>query len=196
VEAKAGRLSKGDEAWFRGLISSFESEFRKWPTSTGDIHKYLQLFEGNEIDPHLRLAAHAFLHIAYDLPRVIATSLRTISYSRSSMRTAFLRPGPVFLRAFLDHATGGGFGILGRIAGRFEPMRALAYWVIALRSVAWVHAEILSESAPGALDARMAQELCRAGIEATRRKWILGVPELDNSRMFQAVPLLLSLPAN
>src|SRR4029077_2654291 len=75
-ETGTPQLSTGDEAWFRALMVSFHDKFKEWPSlGPGDVYDYLRLFESRGVDPLLRLAAHAFLHIGYDLPRVIAKSL-------------------------------------------------------------------------------------------------------------------------
>jgi hypothetical protein len=161
-----------------------------WPQSTGHIRTYLELFERPGTSALLRLAAHAFLHIAFDLPRVIAPTLAPASpTSRASMRTTFLRPGPIFLKAFLTHARVGELGRLGRVAGRFKPVRVLAYWVLALRSVAWIQAETLADRGVSAShEKRMAIQLLKAAEEARTHRGVLGVPDLDNSRLLQLAP--------
>ena len=111
--------------------------------AAGPIKEYLELFQGPGVNPQLRLAAHAYLHIAFDLPRVISTTLPPQGANRVSMRRAFLRPGPVFLEAFRAHARSGKLGRLAKFLGRFEVTRALGYWVLTLRTVAWVQAELL-----------------------------------------------------
>src|SRR5262245_2069066 len=185
-EQRADNLLADKALWFHGLIQGFQREFNEWRNyRNNDLEGYLQIFEAPGIDPNLRLAAHAFLHIAYDLPRVIANSL-VPPHSRSDLRTIFLRPTPLFLKTFLVHAKSGHFGLLGRILGYFESARVLAFWVIALRSVAWIHAEILADAGPVDklhLEERMAQALLAAGREATIHRWIRirGVPDLENT---------------
>lgn len=190
TELGVGALAPPDLAWFEDLIVQFDIEFHHWNSyGPSPIRTYLTLFEDPRVSRYLRLAAHAYLHIAYDLPRVISTTLLRAPGSRDSKRRAFLRPGPVFLKAFLMHARAGGFGGPGRIIGRFKPVQMLAYWVIALRTVAWVHAEILADrGGPAGLEATMATELVNAAEEAIAYPWVLGVVELDNSRLFQVMP--------
>jgi hypothetical protein len=195
LEEKAGNLPPAHALWFRDLIQGFQNEFRLWPSyANNDQARYLQLFEAPGVDPQLRLAAHAFLHIAYDLPRVISRTIGNPGFPlRSQYRTIFVRPGGLFLKAFVSHARAGEFGFLGRLLGRFEPVRMLAYWVIALRSVAWIHAEILADAGGNSvvLERRMAQALLAAGHEAIRHSWIWGVSELDNRDLLAVAPLSL-----
>jgi hypothetical protein len=190
-EQQSGRLSPADRVWFDSLIVGFDAEFQRWPTyTTGPVFEYLDLFESRRASPHLRLAAHAFLHIAYDLPRVISATLQLQpAYTRESMRIAFLRPGPVLLKVFLAHARDGQLGLFARLLGRLEPARAIAFWVLALRSIAWVQAEVVADRGGCAqCERNMAVLLLKAGREAIAHRWVLGVSELDNSRLFQLVP--------
>jgi hypothetical protein len=188
-----GALTALDAAWFRALISGFQTEYLKWPAYRGThLGEYLQLFENERIDPILRLASHAFLHVTYDLPRVIADTLAgTTGPGRLVKRTVFLRPGPIFLREFMAHARTGKLGLLARLMGRMESARVLAYWVLALRSIGWVHAEVLADSTQRpTIEGRMAQALLVAGRYAASTGNVRGIPDLNNSELVALLPLL------
>lgn len=182
-----GRMLPPDDAWFADLIRGFWNEYQRWPLYAGsnDIADYLGIFEARGIHRDLRLAGHVFLHIAYDLPRVIADKFSSHAGSRTRGRELFLRPAPRLLRVLLQYASGGAFGMVGRLAGRVEPIRFLGYWVIALRSVAWIHAEILADAAADRprLETQMGIAIRNAAVEATSHRWVLGVPELDNNEL-------------
>lgn len=178
--------------WFRDLIIGFTTEFRRWPTYAlgTPLGDYLELFENRKIHRDLRLAGHVFLHIAYDLPRVIADSFSATPTMRSDGRRVFIHPTPRFLRVFLSYARKGALGVLPRIAASFDALRVLAYWVIALRTIAWVHAEVLSDAAGrSGVEYDMAGGLFDAADEAVSHKWLLGVPELDSSELLSILPV-------
>ena len=60
-----------DYIWFKYLIDGFEAEYQKWPTSP-HIRPYLTRVD--QLKKASRLVLYAYLHIAYDLPRVLADS--------------------------------------------------------------------------------------------------------------------------
>jgi hypothetical protein len=181
-----GHITHWERDWFKTLIDGFTIEFRAWPDypSGHPIRAYLDAFE-ERTPAQLRLAAHAFLHIAYDLPRVIAGTLRTLPPpSRMALRSLFLRPAPLFRQIMLDQMRRGTFGILFRPLGFLRPAEILGYWLLALRSVAWIHAESLADSPnTGALDLRLALGLMEAGRRARG-----SIERLDNSSLLQIVP--------
>jgi hypothetical protein len=193
---RRGEMTPSEQVWFDSIIAGFTREFQAWPNiAQPEIAKYIGLFVRGRASFQLRIAAHAFLHIAYDLPRVIADSLiRVPTADRPRLRTLFLRPAPLFRDVFLARARRGQLGILARPVGYFKPAEILCYWVIALRSVAWIHAEVLVDS-PGssraALESGLASALLCAGIEAKKHKWVFGIPKFDNSRIFQLSPASL-----
>src|SRR6478752_8785561 len=168
-EVKAKRLSSYERDWFiEGLVKGFIGEYKTWSVpSNPDIDRYLDRFERSNSD--LRLAAHVFLHVAYDLPRVICQSFDAYPSVRASGRSAFVRPGPRFLKQFLQQMRKGAFGWTARLVGRVDAAQALGYWLVALRSVAWIHGEVLADLDPYARqDAikRMAKGLDDAAVEA------------------------------
>lgn len=184
-------INDPEAAWYQDLIDGFEHEFNGWPnTPSADIEEYLQLFEARKVSSPLRLAAHAFLHVAYDLPRVIAATLVSTPLSqRARLRSLFLRPAPLFRDVFLQHAREGHFGLIARPLGYFKPAEVLGYWVLSLRSVAWIHAETLADSpAPNVLADQLAQGMLAVGKDV---RGITTIPKLDNSILFQVAPIAL-----
>jgi hypothetical protein len=99
----SGDVTPAEHAWFNGLINGFRSAYQRWPLApNGHVRTYLQLFATR--NRHLRLAAHAFLHIAFDLPRVIADSLVRVPESeRWRYRTLFVRSAPRLREVFRRH---------------------------------------------------------------------------------------------
>lgn len=191
-EFKETRLDMRQAHWFLAeLIPGFETEYTNWPHLTGDLRTYLTHFDAPRVHADLRLAAHVFLHIAYDLPRVIANTIDADPSVRSWGRAPFVRPNPRFLKVFLREMRSGRFGVAARLASQWDAAQMLGYWVIALRSVAWIHGEILADATGGLrpiLEDRMARGLCEAGQLARQHRWLFGVDRLDSARLSSAVP--------
>ncbi len=199
--ALAGRakvqVSNQELQWFEYLIQGFLVEFQNWssPTHT-EIDEYLSMFDRGKASLPLRVAAHAFLHVGFDLPRVIADSLAKFPVPRWRLRALFLRPAPLFREIFFTQAKAGTFGLLGRPLGFVKPMEVLAYWLLSLRSVAWIHAEILADAASHVRRAKehaLAQAVLDTGRIALDSAWIFGIPKLDSSQIFQVTPAPLLL---
>src|SRR2546427_7433613 len=190
VASRLGEATQEETDWFRAIIDGFTQEFALWPTTTQPhIRSYLDLFETTS-SRILRVAGHAFLHIAYDLPRVLANHMTFPGTDRSRLRDLFVRPAPLLRQVFREHVRDGGLGLLLRPFGAAKPVEILAYWVIALRSVAWIHAEILADN-PGIrprLEKNLAEALFVAGEAARKKFWVLGVPRMELSRLFQISP--------
>lgn len=188
----SGQINGREFDWYRYLIDAFLVEFDQWESpACHDISHYLTLFNRGRLPSAFRTAGHAFLHIGYDLPRVLANSMTTPPFDqipRSRLRTLFLWPAPMFRQVFLEQIKDGMFGALARPFGYVKPLEILAYWILALRSVAWIHGEILADAPVGqrtSLEENLARSLLKAGLEARRASWLSGVPKLDNSRLFQ-----------
>jgi hypothetical protein len=185
------RISKSQEEWFQSLIDGFRKEFEAWQLapSGSPLGRYLDLFN-HGASRRMRLSAHAFLHVAYDLPRVVACTLRKMpGESRIAYRSLFLRPAPLFRQVFLDQARQGRLGLLARPLGYLKVAEILSYWLLSLRSVAWIHAESLADSTNWvAMEHEFAEALVRAGKRAGGR-----IEKLDNSTLFRvASPLTVA----
>jgi hypothetical protein len=187
-------LTGADRTWFKTLIGGFQAEYAKWSLPVHpepEIQAYLDRLDDASVYSDVRLAGHVFLHVAYDLPRVVADTLAPASADRSHQGQVFVQPGPLFSQVFMDFTKGGGLGVLGRIFGRVDAMRIMAFWVLALRTTAWIHAGVLADANPADrtdFERRMGQALNEAVTEALTSTWILGIPELDNAQLLQVAP--------
>ncbi len=186
------QISAAEDRWLQDVTNGFTDQFFKWgdkPPANASIAAYLQMVA--RAPKIVRLAGHAFLHIGYDLPRVLADHMNDCGLDRARKRGLFLKPTPMFRQIFMDTLKKGTFGIVGRALGFMEPIEVLAYWVVSLRSIAWIHAEILTDQ-PGArplLERQMAMALHEVGKDVGQFFW--RVPRLDNSRLLQVAPLAI-----
>jgi hypothetical protein len=181
---RRGHTTPSMQEWFKELSAGFHREFEAWAhyPETHPIGSYLRDFEQVR-SKSLRLAAHAFLHVAYDLPRVIADTLQASSYGdRRALRSFFLRPAPLFRQMLVNQVRGGAFGAILRPLGFFESTEILGYWLLALRSVAWIHAESLADSP----DRTVLEWQLAGALWATGRRARGKIEKLDNSQLFQA----------
>ena len=179
-----------DARWFAYLIVHFKRKYNSWENATGGVHSYLDKFHQRRVPGLLRLAGHAYLHISHDLALVVADSLAAQSgrgtrgnpppISRARAQVIFLRPTSRFYSVFID--TMGKWevaGIVGKVSyiipWRRAALSALADWMIALRSTAWIHGEILfaSNKRPQ-LEDDLITALNDAADEALKEFWIIG----------------------
>jgi hypothetical protein len=144
-----GRLWNPDEAlFFDCLIAGFYQEYLKWPS--GPVtDEYLELFHRSSFRA-LAVVAHAYLHLAYDMPRVLADTFRALPgpvRTDVSPRYLDLQDG---LKRVLDDAGSDRqiMGVivlaLGWLPGRSHFLDVFGNWILVLRSNAFLHAEILA----------------------------------------------------
>jgi hypothetical protein len=94
----AGGSHGTDYLWFKYLVDGFEAEYQKWATNP-HMRSYLE--RTDELSKAGRLVLYAYLHIAYDLPRVIADSLLTGNApARIRCKQIFARADFTFIEAF------------------------------------------------------------------------------------------------
>jgi hypothetical protein len=196
---RLGDCTTLERDWFLQLVVDFQVEFHAWPGKYPDIKAYLELFEPAPFQ--LRLAGHAFLHVAFDLPRIIADSTSFSLRERARLRTLFLRPAPLFRQVFMDRAKRGKLGHLARPLGYFAPAEVLGYWLTSLRSVAWIHAEVLADVSVRRrqqITVDLGKALLESGRIAMKPRWIglLNIPKLDNNDLFQVVPSFSTAPVS
>ena len=178
----AKTLEASDRKWFEHLIRGFLAEFRKW--NRADLSGYFGILHAKGVNKYVALAGHAFLHIAYDLPRTIADALADPILSigtvdeKNRRRLAYVAVSPRFpdiMTDFLDdHWLGKHFD--DTRFGR-SIIEQITYWAIALRTAAWVHAEVLFDN-PGArraMEREILECLQRAARIATSRG-VKGIP--------------------
>jgi len=195
---KNGKLSSDEATWFFALIQAFQSEFAKWQGTHPEIEieRYLSRLDAR-VAREVRLAGHAFLHIAYDLPTAMAAFLDPSVTGRTRQGNVFVQPGPLFSRVFIDFVTSGQLGFFRRLLPK-DGMKIMSFWVLSLRTTAWIHAAILADT-PSASEREslrlgMRQELEKACNKALSRQWITGISELTNTELVPAgIPLSLSV---
>jgi hypothetical protein len=88
-----------DRDWFQRLQSAFRIERNKWPSSD-EVKPALQE-AGRLPNAPLRIAVLAYMHICYDLPRVIAPTLQGLSAKTlERRRQVYLQADGAILEAF------------------------------------------------------------------------------------------------
>ncbi len=140
---------EAEAAWFHELIDGFQREYELWSTSAR-IRRYLDAVHRHCESAPMRVICFAYLHVVYDLPRVIARTLRSGRISRQRAREVYAKAGPLLLSVFdrchTDPAIWGWYASLFRfVPRRFSVSRVLAYWILAHRAAAWIKAETLAE---------------------------------------------------
>jgi hypothetical protein len=150
------RLSSSEKDWFNFLITNFRNEFGKWAADVR-LQGYLDFFRKGS-NAYKALGC-AYLHIAYDLPRVIADSLKDEHSFANGLdlgraRGIYLQQAPAFFDIIENQGTnneifGHLFSFLNWITpDRFSLVGVMGNWILALRTTAWVHAEILKSCTP------------------------------------------------
>ncbi len=191
-------ISPFEDRWLVELIDGFEAEWRAWDCTahTGALSHYLSLFDDERMSSSLQLAGHVFLHIGYDLPRVIARMLRKIKPPRDRirLRSLFLRPAPLFRELLVKRIARQLPSPFRRMLAQFKPAEVLGYWILSLRSVAWIQGETLADTTnPAAMEAQLLAALINVAGEVSQLKSSFNIPRLDNSRLFElASPVILS----
>jgi len=143
-----------DYIWFKYLLDGFEAEYQKWPTSP-HIRPYLK--RADQLKRSSRLVLYAYLHIAYDLPRVLADSFSDPHVpERLRCKEIFSTANYIFYEAFevcsRRWSTFGKDSILPKclnVVSRslFKSFTyAFGSWPILLRSEAWDLAQKLEAS--------------------------------------------------
>lgn len=147
-ERVGAKIVARDEAdWFRQLLVDFEREFGRWggASAAPRVNDYLRRLDA---EPRLvRLAGHVFLHIAFDLPRVLRASfVDRPAIARHRMRGLFLMPASLLHLDAMRRTELARHDLRARLAGGIGGLRVLAQWVQALRTNAWLHAEIAHDA--------------------------------------------------
>jgi hypothetical protein len=142
--------NSGTLQFFEYLIAGFFAAYRGWPNDP-DVLNYLVLFNRRSPYRVLQLVGQAYLHMAYDLPRTIADALTTdpaIPITRTEAKMAYLSLEPGFVtvseETFRKRSRIGVFAAIGFLGfSRRSAAGHFSYWVKAIRSNAFHHAEIL-----------------------------------------------------
>jgi len=146
------RADQEVEEYLEFLIAGFYSEYERW-YKLDPVVGYFSLFRRARFRS-LSLVAHAYFHMGYDLPRTIADAftafpaLGILAGGRNDARKAFLQLNDVFPKVFAEesrsYSTNGIFGIIGK-AIPLTITKIPSYWVIQMRTVAWINAEMIAD---------------------------------------------------
>lgn len=150
--------------WLEELIAGFQKEYEGWGHAQSPVTAYLESVEGKAAGRKwLKLIGHAYLHISYDLPRVIARTLRKQpKLDPHSARYVYEDLRDTFSQSWVDLA--GNAQVVGSIAliGRLVPrdyLEASIHYVLSLRYQAWSNAEVIRRSATAKEVKRLEAEL-------------------------------------
>ncbi|GEM_PF-2725412 len=142
--------------WFGGLITDFQNEFDKWKNTNHPLRKHLEAYLGTN-KRAFWLIGSVYLHVAFDLPRVIADKMPDVFKGKypdclRRARGIYLKQAPVFLEVFRQFASD--TEVVGKLAWLTWPMpkgvlEVVGHWVLALRTSAWIHGETFYQAEQG-----------------------------------------------
>jgi len=142
-------VSADEQVWLRYLTQRFQEEYRSWERDR-KVWDYLDLVEDRAYkSPMLKLIGHAYLHIAYDLPRVIADSLLTFEIPHDRAGVIFDRMDPMFTTVFTrcsqNVSVVGRLGYFLRFLNVLFPAfaKSCSAFVRMQRKSAWINAQVL-----------------------------------------------------
>lgn len=168
--AFAETLDHEEARWFADLLAHSESEYRSWDRRP-ELEEYLARVARL---PSRALAnlAYSYLHLAWDLPRLLADSFaREPRVSRVRIRRVYAATGrPVAELARVSSVRTSVFGALAivlRIApGGASMGRTVGNWLLVHRCSAWSAGEKLAETA----DRATAERRLASGIDGAARR--------------------------
>ena len=144
----AHRVDDECREWLEALITGFQSERGDWDKDEAGLEGYWAACTQLKLQI-LHLTACAYLHVSYDLPRVIADNwpgADCVVPTEVAGTLCFFDLAPVFDEAFRKAARQyDAIGVFS-IFTRFLPIDAVSIasnWVLNLRSTAWSHAFVL-----------------------------------------------------
>lgn len=147
----ANRLIRDEQKWITCLVDGFKARYDNWASAETS---YLDtLYRRRPPRKLVRFAGHAYLHIAFDLPVVIAESLVTnkdgtkplVSASRGSQIFGQLEDAlESALRADWERP------LSVEVALKLKWDDAVLGWVVGLRNSSWKHAVELADASPEA----------------------------------------------
>jgi hypothetical protein len=198
----ARSLQPADHRWLLSLVNEFTLERRKWNTES-ELEPYRR--EWSRLNSgFMRLVAGAYLHIAYDLPRVIADHWPGrppwLDSDEMQGEKIFFELDDYFPNVFATVAKQRrvfGFPSFGLRFFSNRLLASVAHWVAWLRSAAWRHGKFLALETTPFDRGRREQAMLRAVTAALRdvsdlRPWTAGLLKPPKSFSLKAVgPLLL-----
>jgi hypothetical protein len=170
------------EEFLEFLIGGFYAKYESWNDLDGAA-EYFEFFKKARFRS-LSLVAHAYFHMGYDLPQTIAELFvaapnpEILAFGRNKARQTFLALNYVFPEVFAEesksYSTNGIFGLLGKII----PSGVIgipSYWVLDMRAVAFINAEILADepnpTKKAQIEAQILECVVKAGRELKRNRW-------------------------
>lgn len=141
--------------WIIRLVNRFQDERHQWPEKSGDspdTNAYFEQLPRFHVSFY-RLAACAYFHISYDLPRVIADEWPGKNKWKygpdfDSAESAYFELAPLFPSAFQEGIRKWEVAGVVALAGSIMPsgaVAALCNWMLHLRSFAWIQARRLEK---------------------------------------------------
>jgi hypothetical protein len=186
------------------LIDNFESRYHTWETTTEPLLKqYLNALSDKSTDQVVRLAGYVYLHIGLDLPIVIADALAerpgtggttAPHITINNARAIYLKVAPRFAAVLHNHKFTFKEGMRLWLFSKPWPFRSeavhiLVYWILTLRSVAWIHGEYLfSGSVNRETDMLMAMN--EALDYALKSTWLRVLRHLQPPTLYEAASLI------
>lgn len=121
--------------WVHGLIDAFESRYREWPVRE---QEFLGVIYSRD-DQYFHLTSLAYLHIMYDLPIVLAESLKDIPESKlRDYQKVYCVLHRIIRNAFLSNWEGK--SLLLNLSGQEVWQKSIDQWLHGLRDRAWQNA--------------------------------------------------------
>lgn len=143
-----------ERRWLTDLIVGFENRYQRWghaPTKRegGEVISALLAEDAGRL---ARMCGFAYLHVCLDLPVVISRSLPRQGIgpkhdlSIGEARKLYLALGPILETVYEKYIESRNWlSVFGLLRGAAwidrRAIRALGYWVIMLRTAAWLHAD-------------------------------------------------------
>ena len=186
MKARAQQVNDvAERAWLDTLIRDFQRERMVWDTDRS-IAPYRRQWRRLKLRV-VRLVAAIFLHVSYDLPRVLGDNWPAVGSWRagpSEPKAEWL----YFELASIFRSILAGSARQLAVTGAFAPLLCLVplgllgnlgHWVLHLREGAWRHARTLSTLAPTERDAtvtRMRDAMCLALSDVSDLPWSFTLP--------------------
>jgi len=206
IRERASKLPVPVEtAWLNQIVVDFKSERNRWPDSA-QLVLYRRQWKRLRFRV-VRLVAAVYLHVSYDLPRVLADNwpakgIWSGGPSEPQVERLYFDLRSIFSDIFSTRAR------RLQVTGIFAPMlwivplaliSNLRHWVSHLREATWRHGRTLSDLSPADRDyaeRRMIEAMTLALGEVSNLPWRFILPDPPNLVMpvFAVVPAVVVVP--
>lgn len=196
--------------WLQYLIDNFEDRYKAWQAPPNpDLNQYLNALGDKNTDQVVRLAGYVYLHIGLDLPIVIANALaehpgtggrKAPKIGINTARTIYLKVAPSFAAVLHNHKFSFKEGFRLWLFSKPWPFRSeavhiLVYWILTLRSVAWIHGEYIFSEPVGKghfnPEAAMLKAMNQALQHALQSTWLSVLRHLQPPTLYGAASLMM-----